>query len=65
MSYCLPICPNCKTELNPYEKVWHDNDGDYYYETWKGMCPDCNKWYEWDEIYSFERIDGIKEIKGP
>lgn len=65
MEYRLPLCPNCGTELGAYEKVWYSNDGDYYCETWKGQCPDCDKWYEWDEIYSFERIDNVEEIGDP
>lgn len=45
-----PKCPYCNAELK-YAKLCHaQNKENYYYETWEGYCPICNKTFFWDEI---------------
>lgn len=63
MKYDLSRCPHCNIELDYVERTYVDNSGDYYYETWEGVCPECDRRYNWDEIYSFERVDNLKELK--
>ena len=58
-----PRCPYCNEELE-YEERWHsNNEGDYYYETWAGNCPQCKRKFSWDEIYTFSNCDNLEEIK--
>jgi hypothetical protein len=43
--------------------MYDQNAGDYYYETWRGYCPKCNKTFQWDEMYNFSYCDNLEEIK--
>lgn len=58
-----PKCPYCNEELNYEERLYDQNEGDYYYEIWRGYCPKCNKTFQWDEVYNFAYCDSLEEIK--
>ena len=58
-----PKCPHCKVELEYEERMRDQNEGDYYYETWRGHCPKCNKTFQWDEVYNFSYCDSLEEVK--
>jgi len=59
-----PKCPYCNEELE-YTGLRRNsqNEGDYYYETWEGYCPKCNKRFYWDEVYIFSCCDNLEEVK--
>lgn len=56
-----PKCPYCNEELEYTECCRNQNEGDYYYETWEGYCPNCNKNFFWDEVYTFSHCDNLEE----
>lgn len=58
-----PKCPYCNEELEYTELRRNQNEGDYYYETWEGRCPKCQKDFYWDEVYNFSHCDNLEEIK--
>ena len=58
-----PKCPYCNVELEYEERMRDQNEGDYYYETWRGYCPKCNRTFQWDEVYNFSCCDNLEEIK--
>ena len=47
-----PKCPYCNIELEYEERMRDQNEGDYYYETWRGYCPKCNKTFQMKCIIS-------------
>lgn len=58
-----PKCPYCNVELNYEEREKDQNCGDYYYETWRGYCPKCEREFYWDEVYNFSRCDNLEEVE--
>ena len=38
-----PKCPYCNEELTYTELYRSQTEGNYYYETWEGQCPKCQK----------------------
>lgn len=57
-----PKCPHCGTTLE-YDVI---NDsyfcGDKYEAIWSGWCEDCDRDFEWREIYTLTEIANLKEI---
>ena len=56
-------CPHCSRVLDnvdTYDTVWENNT---YYDYCMGECIPCNKKYEWVEVFTFNRIEDVKEIK--
>lgn len=58
-----PKCPYCNEELEYTELRRSQNECDYYYETWEGHCPKCQRDFYWDEVYNFAYCDNLEEIK--
>ena len=58
-----PKCPYCNEELEYEERIKDQNEGDYYYETWRGHCPKCEKGFYWDEVYNFSCCDNLEEVE--
>ena len=59
----LPKCPYCNEELEYTELCRAKNKGDYYYETWEGQCPKCQKNFYFGKVYNFSYCEILKEIK--
>jgi len=45
-------CPNCGAEITITDVSSECSDGNYY-ECFTGICPDCNNYWEWYDIYEF------------
>ena len=58
-----PKCPYCNVELEYEERMTSQNYGNYYSERWTGYCPQCQKNFNWDEVYNFSHCDNLEEIK--
>lgn len=58
-----PKCPYCNVELEYEERMDSQNYGDYYSERWTGYCPQCNKTFNWSEIYTYSNYEELEEIK--
>lgn len=58
-----PKCPYCNEELDYEEQIYHTNEGDYCYDTWRGFCPKCNRTFIWDEVYNFAYCANLEEEK--
>ena len=56
-----PKCPYCNEELEYTELRRSQNEGDYYYETWEGRCPQCQKDFYWDEVFNYFHCDNLEE----
>lgn len=59
MTITNPNCPECNVELDFDERLSEEidivrRDDDYCVkEICKGHCPNCNKHYTWNALYSF------------
>ena len=56
-------CPNCKHEVRAsetYDTDWCDTN---YYDFVEGTCPNCGKNWQWTEVYIFDHVEEVEEIK--
>ena len=58
-----PMCPFCHEELSYLEKLSdYCCDREYYYETFEGVCPECERTFKWDEVYAFSCYDNFEKV---
>lgn len=55
------ICPNCGHELIEDESYNISIDLSEYREYIAGHCEKCEKEYQWINIYTFSRVEDIRE----
>ena len=56
-------CPNCGNEIYEGEICYSDSGDNSYYDRMEGTCPNCGKSWRWIEVFTFDRIEQIEEIK--
>ena len=56
-------CPNCSNEIYETENYYSDYDDNSYYDRMKGTCSNCGKSWHWIEVFTFDHIEQIEEIK--
>ena len=55
-------CPHCGTELEEDDCYDRSDNGDYIANYCCGHCPNCNKEYQWKEIFDFSNYDELVEV---
>lgn len=56
-------CPYCKTELEADESYdLSVEDIDVVINRVAGHCPNCNKEYQWEEIYKYHSCENLEEV---
>lgn len=58
-----PKCPYCNETLDYDEQMYNGYNNNYYYNTWRGFCPKCDRTFQWDEVYNFSYCDNLEEVK--
>ena len=58
----IAICPNCSEELMEDECYDTDFGSDYIRNFISGHCPECEKEFQWIEIYEFIEAEEIEEV---
>ena len=56
-------CPYCKNVVcaeKTYGTQWVKNT---YYDDVEGTCPNCGKSWCWTEVYTFDHIENVEELK--
>lgn len=54
-------CPYCNVELEEDDCFDVVDSGDICVKYLAGHCPQCDKDFQWKEIYEFSGVDDIKE----
>ena len=49
----LPMCPQCKVELETRNFFFEDCSGDAVWFSADGRCPSCHRNFRWEEEYVF------------
>lgn len=66
MTITNPNCPECNVELDFDERLSEEIDivrrvDDYFVkEICRGHCPNCNKRYTWNALYSFAHNEELE-----
>lgn len=56
-------CPYCKEELEIDESYNIDvEDIDVVINRVAGHCPNCNKEFQWEEVYKYNYFSNLEEI---
>ena len=57
-------CPNCGSS-NLYATCTLDTEywDNAYYDTVTGVCPECQKAWQWVEVFTFDHWEDIKETE--
>lgn len=55
-------CPYCKEELEINESYDLSIEGDYVSSRVAGHCPNCDKEYQWEEIYKYSHFSNLEEV---
>ena len=55
-------CPYCKEELEIDESYDLSIEDDYVSNRVAGHCPNCDKEYQWEEIYNYSYFSNLEEI---
>lgn len=56
-------CPNCGTYIYTTELLDSEFESNCYYDFVEGRCPKCGKIYDWTEVYTFNRIEDVEEVR--
>lgn len=57
-------CPYCKEELEIDESYDIDvEDIDVVINRVAGHCPNCNKEFQWEEIYKYSHFSNLEEVR--
>ena len=54
-------CPYCKEELDADVIEAGEFSGDTYVDKLKGTCPQCEKNFFWNEVFTFHHVWGFEE----
>ena len=49
-----PKCPHCHCELEYGDELSNDYDDIYYFVTWSGFCPECQRTFSIAEDFKLE-----------
>lgn len=56
-------CPNCGNEIYESEIFYTDCCDNSYYDRMEGTCSNCGKSWRWIEVFTFDHIEEVEEIK--
>lgn len=56
-------CPNCGNEIYESENCYSDYGYNFYYDSMEGTCSNCGKSWGWIEVFTFDHIEQVEEIK--
>jgi len=56
-------CPNCGNEIYAIDTCDSDCSGDSYFDCVEGTCSNCGKSWRWIEVFTFDHIEQVEEIK--
>ena len=56
-------CPICGNEIYEIENCYSDYGYNSYYDHMEGTCSNCGKSWRWIEVFTFDHIEQIEEIK--
>ena len=56
-------CPNCDNEIYEIENCYSDYGDNSYYDRMEGTCSNCGKSWRWIEVFTFDHIEQVEEIK--
>lgn len=54
-------CPNCGEIFTAVETIDTEWDNGKYYDTVRGVCPNCLKVYKWIEVFQYAYDINIEE----
>lgn len=55
-------CPYCKEELEIDESYDLSIEDNYVINRVAGHCPNCDKEYQWEEIYQYSHFSNLEEV---
>lgn len=58
----IAICPHCGEELIQDECYDTTFEGEYIANYITGHCPNCEKEFQWVEVYNYAGVDEIEEV---
>jgi hypothetical protein len=58
----IAICPNCGEELTQDECYDTHFEQEYIANFIAGHCPNCEKEFQWVEVYNYAGVDEIEEV---
>ena len=56
-------CPNCGNEIYAIDTCDSDCGDNSYYDLVEGTCSNCGKSWRWIEVFTFDHIEQVEEIK--
>ena len=56
-------CPYCGIKLDYDDTIDSDFYTGAYQDLVEGHCPKCQKTFKWLEIYQFNRVEEIQEVR--
>ena len=55
-------CSNCGAELEQDECYDTNFEGSFIANYIAGHCPNCNKEFQWVEVYDYKGVEEIEEV---
>ena len=46
-----PKCPHCHCEIEYGDELSNDYDDAYYFVSWSGFCPECQRTFTFSETF--------------
>ena len=56
-------CPYCDCDLYTDDCFDIEYDSGENISHWVGHCPECGKDFRWEEVYLFDRVENLVEVK--
>lgn len=56
-----PYCPHCAVELDFTEHIDSYDNGDAIICVARGQCPECKKWFRWEDVYVLHSFQNVEE----